>query len=60
MKKVTLKNVALLFVVAYVVIAIWQDPAAMGDTVGNFFRATASWFGDLFDKISTFLSGLKS
>jgi hypothetical protein len=60
MKKITVKNVALAFVVAYVVISIWNDPSGMATTMGDFIRSVSSWFGDLFNKIADFLSGLKS
>jgi hypothetical protein len=56
--KITLKNVLLVFVVAFVIISIWFNPSGMATSWSNFISATASWFGDLFDKITTFLSGL--
>ncbi len=60
MKKVTLKNAALLFVVAFVIISIWQDPTGMATVMGDFISSVGSWFSDLFDKVTAFLSGLSS
>ena len=58
MLKVTLRNVLLWFVIFFVIISIWFNPSGAATAWSNFISATASWFGDLFDKITTFLSGL--
>jgi hypothetical protein len=57
--KVSAKQVVVWVIIAFLLVAIWKDPAATGASVGDFFRSVGDFLSSLLTKIADFLSNLK-
>lgn len=54
--KITLRQVLLWLVIAFIILFIWNDPTGAGEAIGDFFSDVGSFFSDLFDKFANFVS----
>lgn len=51
-------RVAFYFLVAFMVIRLWQDPAGSADATVNFISSIGSFFASAIDKLSVFVRSL--
>ena len=54
--RITLRQVLLWLTIAFIILFIWNDPSGAGDAIGAFFTDVGSFFSNLFDKFSSFVS----
>jgi len=58
--KITLRQVLLWLIIAFIIVFIWNDPAGAGTAIGNFFHDVGSFFTNLFNKFASFISSWSS
>jgi hypothetical protein len=54
--KITLKQVLLYLIIAFIILFIWNDPTGAGDAIATFFGDVGSFISDLFNKFASFIS----
>ena len=58
--KITLKQILLWLIIAFIIVFIWNDPAGAGTAIGNFFHDVGHFFSNLFNKFADFISSWSS
>jgi hypothetical protein len=56
--KISVRSILVYLTIAFVLVAIWNNPTATGQAVGDFFGALGSWLLDLLNKLATFVQSL--
>jgi len=56
--KINFGQILVWLTIAFVIVAIWNNPTTTGSAVGDFFGALGSFLLDLINKFTEFIRGI--